>query len=626
MAVAFLSVSVPPWLSRPDKMTKTATTTPVERTTKPAGPPADDGQEPSSKPLDMIIIRRIWQVMRPYRASIYANLVLSIAIVLLELVPPRVTKRIIDANIPGQDVKGLIISMGILLATTVGIMLAWRWRTWRVVGTGNRIIFDLREQIFHHLQKLSMSYYDRTKAGRIISRGTNDVSAMRETVVWTLPRLVSVFFTIIGAAAMMLVLSWRLFLVTALVVPPFYFANKYFRKQVSLAWRRVQEAQARVTANIAENISGIRVVQAFTRERKNLEIFEGLQDMVYDSQLEAAKIFGIYAPTLDLISAVGTLTILLYGGWLVWMGQAGVGTLVAFMMYLELLFNPIRQIGNIYHEALHAMAGGERIFHLLDTQPAVIDRPAAVELPRITGHVIFDHVTFGYFPDVPVLKDIHFEAAPGQTVALVGPTGAGKSSVINLVSRFYEPQQGRILIDGCNLADVTMDSLHRQMGLVNQVNFLFSGTIMDNIRFGRPSATDDEVINAARSLGSHDIIMQLPKGYHSEVSERGQSLSLGQRQLVCFTRALVANPRILILDEATSAVDTATETRIQIALNRLIDGRTSFIVAHRLSTVRRADMVLVIDAGRIVERGTHAELLALDGRYGQLYEQFIRTE
>jgi ABC-type multidrug transport system fused ATPase/permease subunit len=608
-------------------MTGTVSTKPpTQDAAKPAGPPADDSQEPSSKPLDMLIIRRIWQVMRPYRAGIYANLALSMAIVLLELIPPRITKRIIDADIPRQDGWGLALSTGILLATAAGVMLGWRWRTWRVVGIGNRIIFDLREQIFAHLQKLSMSYYDRTKAGRIISRGTNDVSAMRETVVWTLPRLVSVVFTLVGAAAMMLLLNGRLFLVVAVVVPPFYVANRYFRKRVSQAWRRVQEAQARVTANIAENISGIRVVQAFTRERKNIEIFETLQDMVYDSQLEAARIFGVYAPTLDLISAVGTITILVYGGWLVWLGQTHVGTLVAFMMYLELLFNPIRQVGNLYHEALHAMAGGERIFHLLDTQPQVIDHPGAIELPRISGHVIFDHVTFGYFPDTPVLEDIHFEAAPGQTIALVGPTGAGKSSIINLVSRFYEPQQGRVLIDGHDLARVTQDSLHRQMGLVNQVNFLFSGTILDNIRFGRPEASDDEVIAAAGSLGSHDIIMQLPKGYHTEVSERGQSLSLGQRQLVCFTRALVANPRILILDEATSAVDTATETRIQIALNRLIDGRTSFIVAHRLSTVRRADLVLVIEAGRIVERGTHAELLALDGRYAQLYEQFIRTE
>jgi ABC-type multidrug transport system fused ATPase/permease subunit len=593
---------------------------------RPAGPPADDGQEPSSKPLDMIIIRRIWQVMRPYRAGIYANLVLSMAIVLLELVPPRITKRIIDVNIAGNDVAGLAVSMGILMATTLAITLGWRWRVWRVVGIGNRIIFDLREQIFAHLQKLSMSYYDRTKAGRIISRGTNDISAMQETVVWTLPRLVSVAFMLVGSMTMMLLLSWRLFLVVVFVVPPFYFANRYFRRQVSLAWRRVQEAQARVTANVAESISGMRVIQAFTRERRNIEIFEGLQDQVYSSQLQAARIFGIYAPTLDIISAAGTIAILLYGGWLVWLGEARVGTLVAFMMYLELLFNPVRQIGNIYHEALHAMAGGERIFQLLDTGPEVVDRPGAVELPRIAGHVVFDHVTFGYLPGVPVLLDINFEAKPGQTIAIVGPTGAGKSSIINLVSRFYEPQQGRILIDGHDLASVTMDSLHRQMGLVNQVNFLFSGTIMDNIRFGRPDATDEEVIAAARALGSHDIIMQLPAGYYTQVSERGQSLSLGQRQLVCFTRALVASPRIFILDEATSAVDTATETRIQIALSRLIEGRTSFIVAHRLSTVRRADLVLVIDAGRIVERGTHAQLLALAGRYAQLYEQFIRTE
>lgn len=608
-------------------MTSSTPTNPATKTAaKPAAPPTDDTLEPSSKPLDIIIIGRIWRIMKPYRGKIYANLLLSLAIVLLELVPPRVTKHIIDVDIAGKRPWDLGVSMIILLATTVGIVVGWRLRTWRIISVGQRIIFDLREQIFAHLQNLSMSYYDRTKAGRIISRGTNDVSAMSETVVWTLPRIVSVVFMIGGAMTMMLLLNWRLFLVAACVVPPFYFANKYFRRQVSLAWRRVQEAQARVTANIAENISGIRVVQAFTRERKNLEVFNQLQDQVYDSQLSAARIFGIYAPTLDGIAAIGTVTILLYGGWLIWCGQAGVGTLVAFMMYLEMLFNPVRQIGTIYHEALHAMAGGERIFHLLDTPPQVLDRAGAVQLPRIEGHVVFDHVTFGYLPDVPVLKDIDFEVKPGQMVALVGPTGAGKSSVINLVSRFYEPQQGCVRIDGHDLASITMDSLHRQMGLVNQVNFLFSGTIMDNIRFGRPDATDEEVIAAGEALGSHDIIMQLPKGYLTEVSERGQSLSLGQRQLVCFTRALVANPRILILDEATSAVDTATETHIQIALNRLIEGRTSFVVAHRLSTVRRADLVLVIDAGRIIERGTHPELLALGGRYAELYEQFIRTE
>jgi len=583
-------------------------------------------EEPHTKPLDSVILRRIWQRMQPYKRQVYFNLALTLGLVFLELVPPRITKTIIDANIPQRDRLGLLISVGILASTIIGIIVLSRLQIWRVVAVGNRIVFDLREEIFRHLQRLSMSYYDRMKAGRIIARGTSDVGAMRNTIVWALPRLVGVVFVLLGAIVMMALLNLRLFAACFFTIPLLWLANHYFRVKVSQAWRRVREAHARVTANIAENIAGMRVIQAYTRESRNLEIFNELQDEAYESNLLAAKIFGTYMPTLDLISAFSKVIVLLYGGWLVWQGETLIGTLVAFLMYQDMLFRPIRQLGGIYNDVLHAMAGGERIFQLLDTKPEISDRPDAIDLPPIKGHVVFDHVTFGYDPEVPVLNDICFEAKPGQTIALVGPTGAGKSSIINLICRFYEPQQGKILIDGYDISSVTLDSLHRQMGLVSQVNFLFSGTILDNIRYGRPDATEEEVIEAAKALGSHDIIMQLPNGYYTEVSERGESLSLGQRQLICFTRALVANPRILILDEATSAVDTTTELKIQFALERLIAGRTSFIVAHRLSTVRRADLVLVIENGRIIERGTHSELLAAGGRYAEMYEEFIRGE
>ncbi len=587
--------------------------------------PFEEFDEPKTRPLDAAIMGRMWERTRRYRRGIWINLGITVVLVSLELVPPRLTKYIIDVNIPQNDPWGLSLSVGILLATVLIMLVLIRLHIGRVVSIGERMVFDLREEIFRHLQLLSLSYYDKVKVGRIIARGTSDLAAMRNTIVWGLPRILHAILMMAGTLVMMVLLSWKLFVAVCVIVPLLWAANTWFRRHISQAWRNVRETQSRIVATLAENINGMRVVQAYAREQHNLGVFHDLQSESYNRHLVAAKIVGTYLPSLGLINAVGMGIILIYGGWLVWQGQVPIGTLVAFAMYQELLLGPIHEMGDIYNEALHAMAGGERIFTLLDEKPEVHDQADAYALPPIEGRVVFDHVTFGYNPEHPVLHDITFEAIPGQTIALVGPTGAGKSTVVKLVTRFYDIQQGDIRIDDHSIRNVTLESLHRQMGIVSQRNFIFSGTIMDNMRYARPDAADAEVIEAARALGADEVIERLPDGYYTKVSERGESLSLGQRQLVCFTRAMVADPRIFILDEATSSIDPQTELRIQHALDRLLSHRTSFVIAHRLSTIRHADQVLFIDGGRLIERGTHDELLAFGGRYRALYEEFVRT-
>jgi len=369
------------------------------------------------------------------------------------------------------------------------------------------------------------------------------------------------------------------------------------------------------------------VVTAFNRQSYNLGLFDRLQDVNTINNVNCARLNGIYQPLLGLVGFTGRAIILLYGGYLVTTDRIdrhiGVGCVVTAFLYWDWFMAPIVNFGNFYNQLMMAMAGGERVFTLLDTQPEIRDVPDAAPIPSIRGHVEFRNVTFGYKPDRPILHEISFEAMPGEVIALVGPTGCGKSSIISLIARFYLPQKGTILVDGHDIRNVQGKSLHRQMGLVLQSNYLFTGTVMDNIRYGYPAAGDKEVIEAARRLGTYDNIVSLKNGFQTEVGERGANMSLGQRQLICLTRAYLANPRIFMLDEATSSVDTATEQQIQRSLERLLQGRTTFIVAHRLSTIQRADHILVIDQGRIIERGTHWELIERDGRYAQLHEQFV---
>ena len=593
------------------------------------------------RPIDLKLIRWMLRFLAPYRGRYALGILLGVVMISLEMQGPRFMGAIINqatgfvqqtlSPMPteSQAIRHVIGIVALWAAVMAVVVLLHRATILIMTNAGERVQFDLRRALFSHLQTLSMSFYDRTKLGRIISRCTSDVNSLREVNVWGIDTVVKNALMMIVAAAMLLRTEPRLFASVAWLGPVLFVCNRIYRRKAGLAHQVVREGFTRVSTNLAENITGVRVVTAFNRQRRNLSVFDRLQDLNTANNIRAARINGIYLPLLHLIGFAGKVTILSYGGYLLASGgipaKNGVGSVVTAYLYWDWFMAPIVNFGNFYNQLMMAMAGAERLFNLLETKPEVYDLPGAIELPHITGHVRFEHVTFGYKPDRPVLFDIDFEAHPGEMIALVGPTGSGKSSIISLIARFYQPQQGRILVDGHDIRYVTGRSLHRRMGLVLQTNFLFTGTVMENIRYPKPEATDREVIEAAKAIGTYDAIMGLKDGFDTEVGERGGNMSLGQRQLICFTRAFLADPRIFMLDEATSSVDTATELLVQRSLEKLLEGRTTFVVAHRLSTIMRADRILVIDQGRIVERGTHRELLEAGGRYAHLYRQFTHA-
>jgi ABC-type multidrug transport system fused ATPase/permease subunit len=570
--------------------------------------------------------------MRPHRSKLIGNLVATVLAIVCELLGPKfiqvgIDRYLSDLSAPAVAARGILIVSLIYLANLIVGWLLSIAQVRSAIAAGQSAVNDLREAIFAHIQRLSLSYFDKTHQGRIIARADTDLSALDEIMTWGANQFLASLLTLAGVIFLMLQYDWRLCLAVSVVLPALGYATHVFHKRGMRAYRAIRQQASRLTASLAENISGVRLVQALAREDYNLQRFEELHETYRARALTGARIFHTYMPFINLTSGAGIAIILGYGGTLAMKGEITAGELAAFVMYVGMFFGPIQTMGELYNQVLSSAAGAERIFALLDTEPDVRDRPHAKPLPRVNGHIVFDHVSFRYDTtpvDRWILDDVSFEAKPGETIALVGATGSGKTSIISLLAHFYEPQQGRITIDGIELRDATIDSLHEQIGIVTQENFLFTGTVMDNLKFGRPDTTDEVVKEAARTLGTEELILKLPDGYQTKVFERGGNFSAGERQLICFTRAMVAQPRMLILDEATSAVDPQTETVIQHALETLFERRTSIVIAHRLSTVRRARQILVLRDGKIIERGTHEELLRLGREYQRLYEEFTR--
>ena len=485
---------------------------------------------------------------------------------------------------------------------------------------GERVLADLRNKLFAHLERLSLGFYERNRAGVVISRITNDVEALDQLVTDGVTSLIQNTLLLVGTAVVLFLLDWRLALATLTVLLPMALVTAWFRSRSNRAYRRVRERLGLVTATLAEDIAGMRVVQSFTREPVQQKAFHGVNDRYRAANYETTVLNAIYFPAVDLLATAATAIVFGYGGWLVYHGEMTAGTLFAFALYLSNFFDPIQQLSQLYNTFLSAIAALDKIIGVLDEEPQVVDPGGAGSLARIDGRVHFENVRFGYGPEFPeVLHGLELDVPAGTTVALVGHTGAGKSTIAKLIARFYDPTEGRITIDGTDLREVTQHSLRRQLGIVPQEGFLFGGTVAENIAFGRPDAPLEEIEAAAEAVGADRFILELEDGYETQLGERGTRLSLGQRQLIAFARALLADPRILILDEATSSVDIGTERQIETALRRLLAGRTAFVIAHRLSTIRDADLIVVLEHGRVVEQGTHEQLIARRGLYMSLY-------